>query len=80
MAALRGAASKTTTSPMAEAVTDSARRTMDAASSYASTASDTARQTMDAAKSYASSQPSMPTRQSAWLRTSLIGWSGRRGL
>ena len=49
------AASKTTTSPMADAVTDSARRTMDAASSYASTASDTARQTMDAAKSYASS-------------------------
>ena len=48
------AASKATTSPMADAVTDSARRTMDAASSYASTASDTARQTMDAAKSYAS--------------------------
>ena len=44
-----------TAAEMAEAVTDSARRTMDAASSYASTASDTARQTMDAAKSYASS-------------------------
>ena len=44
-----------TTSRMADAVTDSARRTMDAASSYASTASATARQTMDAAKSYASS-------------------------
>lgn len=49
-----GAATKTT-SQMADAVTDSTRRTMDAASSYASTASDTARQTMDAAKSYASS-------------------------
>jgi hypothetical protein len=44
-----------TTSQMADAVTDSARRTMDAASSYASSASDTARQTMDSAKSYASS-------------------------
>jgi len=44
-----------TAGQMADAVTDTARRTMDAASSYASTASDTARQTMDAAKSYASS-------------------------
>ena len=50
----KDAASKTA-AQMADAVTDSARRTMDAASSYASTASDTARQTMDAAKSYASS-------------------------
>jgi len=50
----RGAAGEKA-AEMAEAVTDSARRTMDAASSYASTASDTARQTMDAAKSYASS-------------------------
>ena len=49
------AASKTTTSPMADAVTDSVRRTVDVASTYASTASDTARQTMHAAKSYASS-------------------------
>jgi hypothetical protein len=43
--------------PMAgatEAVADTARRTMDAAASYASSASDTAHQTMDAAKSYAS--------------------------
>ena len=38
-----------------ETVADTARRTMDAATSYASSASDTARQTMDAAKSYASS-------------------------
>jgi len=38
-----------------EAVADTARRTMDAAASYASSASDTVRQTMDAAKSYASS-------------------------
>jgi len=44
-----------TAGQMADAVTDTARRTMDAASSYASAASDTARQTMDAAKSYASS-------------------------
>jgi flagellar hook-basal body complex protein FliE len=50
----KDAASKTA-SQMGDAVTDIARRTMDAASSYASTASDTARQTMDAAKSYASS-------------------------
>jgi hypothetical protein len=50
----KDAASKTA-AQMADAVTDSARRTMDAASSYASTASDTARHTMDAAKSYASS-------------------------
>ena len=42
-------------SQMADVVTDGARRTMDAASSYASAASGTARQTMDAAKSYASS-------------------------
>jgi flagellar hook-basal body complex protein FliE len=40
-----------TAGQMADAVTDTARRTMDAASSYASTAW----QTMDAAKSYASS-------------------------
>jgi hypothetical protein len=39
----------------AETVADTARQTMDAASSYASSASDAARQTMDAAKSYASS-------------------------
>jgi flagellar hook-basal body complex protein FliE len=44
-----------TAGQMADAVTDTARRTMDAAASYASTASDTARHTMDAAKSYASS-------------------------
>jgi hypothetical protein len=50
----KDAASKTA-GQMGDAVTDIARRTMDAASSYASTASDTARQTMDAAKSYASS-------------------------
>jgi flagellar hook-basal body complex protein FliE len=50
----KDAASKTA-GQMGDAVTDIARRTMDAASSYASTASDTARQTMDAAKSSASS-------------------------
>ena len=50
----QGAASKPA-SQMADVVTDGARRTMDATSSYASAASDTARQTMDAAKSYASS-------------------------
>jgi hypothetical protein len=38
-----------------EAMADTARRTMDAATSYASSASDAARQTVDAAKSYASS-------------------------
>ena len=54
MAALRMPPVKAA-SQMADAVTDSARRAMDAASSYASAASDTARQTMDAAKSYASS-------------------------
>jgi hypothetical protein len=43
------------TSQIADVVTDGARRTMDAASSYASAASDTARQTMDAAKAYGSS-------------------------
>jgi hypothetical protein len=48
-------ATSKTVSQMADALTDSARRTMDAASSYASMASDTARQTMDTAKSYASS-------------------------
>jgi hypothetical protein len=42
-------------SKVAETVTDTLNRTVDAASSYASTASDTARQTMDVAKSYASS-------------------------
>jgi hypothetical protein len=54
-AAYSHASASKTTSQMANAVTDSARRTVDAASSYASTASDTARQTIDAAKSYASS-------------------------
>jgi hypothetical protein len=48
-------AARKTAGQMADAVTDTARRTMDVASSYASTASDTARQTMDTAKSYASS-------------------------
>jgi hypothetical protein len=44
-----------TAAQMGDAVTDSARRPMGAASSDASTASDTARRTVDAAKSYASS-------------------------
>jgi hypothetical protein len=42
-------------SKVADAVTNTTQRAMDAASSYASAASDTARQTMDTAKSYASS-------------------------
>jgi hypothetical protein len=40
---------------MADALSDTARRATDAASSYAAAATDTARQTMDTAKSYASS-------------------------
>ena len=40
---------------VAGAISDTARRATDAASSYASAATDTARQTMDTAKSYASS-------------------------
>ena len=40
---------------VADALSDTARRATDAASSYASAATDTARQTMDTAKSYASS-------------------------
>jgi len=51
---IQGAAGKTA-SEVTEAVTNSAQRTMDAASSYASTTSDIARQTMDTARSYASS-------------------------
>jgi hypothetical protein len=42
-------------SKVADTVTETLDRTVDAASSYASTVADTARQTMDAAKSYASS-------------------------
>ena len=40
---------------VADALSDTARRATDAASSYAAAATDTARQTMDTAKSYASS-------------------------
>jgi hypothetical protein len=40
---------------VADAVTNTTQRAMDATSSYASAASDAARQTMDTAKSYASS-------------------------
>jgi hypothetical protein len=40
---------------VADALSDTARRATDAASSYASAATDTVRQTMDTAKSYASS-------------------------